>query len=108
MRRRAIKNFEIMKIIRVLKKQAMIGYYSNNEFVCACCGLADDIDFYSIDHINNDGNKHKRREGFTSLYDWLIRNNLPSGFQVLCHNCNTAKRINGGLCPHKQAQSQVY
>lgn len=85
-----------------LKKQAVIGFYSDGTFECVCCGLADHIDFYSIDHINDGGNQHKKKEGFTSLYDWLIRNNMPKGFQVYCHNCNMAKKINNGICPHKQ------
>lgn len=35
------------------------------------------------------------------IYDWLIKNNFPSGFQVLCCNCNYGKNSNHGICPHK-------
>ena len=34
------------------------------------------------------------------MYGWLRRNSYPEGFQVLCHNCNLGKKINGGVCPH--------
>ena len=27
------------------------------------------------------------------LRNWIIKNNFPKGFQVLCHNCNYAKGI---------------
>ena len=37
------------------------------------------------------------------LVNWLIRNDFPEGFQILCHNCNTAKRTlkNNYECPMK-------
>ena len=37
------------------------------------------------------------------LVNWLVRNDFPEGFQILCHNCNTAKRTpkNNYECPMK-------
>ena len=67
--------------------------------MCVCCGETI-REFLTIDHINNDGAKH-RKEINTPLYTWLRKNNYPEGFQVLCWNCNSGKRINGGVCPHK-------
>jgi hypothetical protein len=32
--------------------------------------------------------------------DWLIREKLPDGFRVLCHNCNQAIGYYG-VCPHE-------
>lgn len=69
---------------------------------CACCG-ENEIKFLAIDHINGGGNKHRKiitkngKGGNISV--WLLRNNFPKGFQVLCHNCNMAKG-HWGLCPH--------
>ena len=66
---------------------------------CTCCGESHII-FLVIDHINNDGAKHRRNgcgQG-ADLYRWLKKNDYPSGYQVLCWNCNWAKS-NGG-CPH--------
>ena len=71
--------------------------YSNNKVECNCCGEST-LEFMSIDHINGGGYKHKKSIG-GDMYGWLIRNNFPKGFQVLCHNCNLAKGFYGA-CPH--------
>lgn len=67
--------------------------------VCQCCGEKR-YEFLSIDHIKGGGTKHRKEigwgENFTS---WLVKNNYPEGYQVLCHNCNQAKTWYGG-CPH--------
>mgnify|MGYP001559045387 CR=1 FL=1 len=67
---------------------------------CQCCG-EDDIRFLAIDHIHGNGNKHRREigQGTYRVYTWLVKNNFPPGFQVLCHNCNLAKGFYG-VCPH--------
>ena len=69
---------------------------------CACCGESHLI-FLTIDHVNNDGADHRRKQvtkapllGKT-MYRWLKKNNYPSGFQVLCFNCNFAKSQGGCL-----------
>lgn len=41
-----------------------------------------------------------QKVGGSRLYAWLRQNGYPSGFQVLCHNCNFA-RGHFGHCPHK-------
>ena len=70
---------------------------------CACCGESY-IEFLTIDHVNNDGIHHKSKAGYrftgTHLYVWLKKHNYPSGFQVLCMNCNWAKG-HYGKCPHQ-------
>ncbi|MFF4026970.1 hypothetical protein ACFYY5_29380 [Nocardia elegans] len=57
----------------------------------------------TIDHINGNGAAHRRSLGKNagSLQVWrsLIADNFPSGYQVLCWNCNVAKHIYG-VCPH--------
>lgn len=67
---------------------------------CSCCGEGI-IQFLSIDHINGGGNAHRRENKIRSIYRWLKRNGYPAGFQVLCHNCNHGKFLNGGICPHE-------
>ena len=72
-------------------------------YVCACCKETEQS-FLCIDHINNDGYQHRKEIGFRGgigIYLWLIRNNFPPGFQVLCFNCNQSKRLNKGVCAHK-------
>ena len=65
-------------------------------------------EFLVLDHINNDGAAHRKSmknksDGFgIQLYRWIIKNNFPPIFQVLCANCNMGKEMNGGVCPHKK------
>lgn len=71
--------------------------YSEGTMKCKFCGF-DDIDCLDIDHINNDGAEHRRKifsEYGGSFSQWLIKNNFPDGFQVLCKNCNWRKQLRG-------------
>jgi hypothetical protein len=64
-----------------------------------------------MDHINNDGAQHRRPSGgrmkAEKLWKWLIDNNFPEGFQILCWNCNCGKHRNGGVCPHQKKESDA-
>src|ERR1051325_76308 len=67
--------------------------------MCACCGESEP-QFLAIDHIYNDGAKHRRK--VNDLYRWLKRQGYPKDhFQLLCHNCNLAKAFYG-QCPHSK------
>lgn len=69
---------------------------------CACPGcLESRIEFLALDHINGGGNKHRRDEKIGRMDMWLKRNGFPSGFRVLCHNCNMARGFYG-YCPHEK------
>lgn len=92
------------RVRRQRVKDAVFGAYGG--YICACCGETE-RKFLSIDHIKNDGAKF-RREHFGSrnyagqrTYQWLVKNQFPSGHQVLCMNCNHGKRMNDGVCPHQ-------
>lgn len=63
-----------------------------------CSSNCSDIRCLSIDHINGGGCKHRRELGKKSIhfYRWLIRNNFPAGFTVLCMNCQFIKREENG------------
>jgi uncharacterized OB-fold protein len=79
-------------------------YAAYGGYVCACCGETTP-EFLTLDHVNNDGAKRRREDktGFGhGLYRWIIRNNYPPIFQVLCYNCNCGKKHNGGVCPHEK------
>lgn len=84
------------------KKKLCLIHYSGNPPKCACCGEKI-YEFLTIDHINGDGAQHRKKiKGSGSkIYYWLVQNNYPKGFQVLCMNCNWASRISG-ICPHKK------
>lgn len=81
-------------------RKTVINHYSNGMNVCICCG-ENNYKFLTIDHMNNNGTQHKHEIGNT-IYNWLIKNNFPEGFQVLCMNCNWGRYQNGGICPHKE------
>lgn len=76
---------------------------------CKCCG-EDRHEFLAIDHINGGGNKHRKslhpNASAQTFYTWLRRNKYPVGFQVLCHNCNSAKSYYGG-CPHHKNRRKL-
>jgi hypothetical protein len=69
---------------------------------CMCCGETTP-EFLGIDHVNNDGEKHRAElKGYgRSIYRWLKNEGYPQDgrFQLLCHNCNMSKGLYGG-CPH--------
>lgn len=73
---------------------------------CVCCG-EDTYEFLQIDHVNNDGAAHRREMGNnTGICLWLIKHGFPSGFQILCANCNYAK-AHYGACPHKKGSKDA-
>lgn len=67
---------------------------------CACCGESRH-QFLAIDHIHGGGRRHCESLGLRGLRGWHKKNNFPSGFRVLCHNCNMAIGFYGS-CPHKE------
>jgi hypothetical protein len=63
---------------------------------CVFCGNTN-LNHLTIDHINNDGAKHRKTVRGSRIYVWLIKNNFPSGFQVLCWNHNAEKQYYGTM-----------
>lgn len=61
---------------------------------CIGCGMSD-LRCLSIDHINGDGNVHRRKlksQGGSMFYRWIVRQGFPNWLQVLCMNCQFIKR----------------
>ncbi|KKN54441.1 hypothetical protein LCGC14_0592390 [marine sediment metagenome] len=66
--------------------------------VCACCGEANAA-FLALDHIHGGGHQDRKTRDARRLYRELRDTGFPLGdYQVLCHNCNVAKRT-GPACP---------
>lgn len=87
-----MKQYRFKLKIEVLKKYGGV--------FCSCCKI-DKISFLVIDHIEGGGTKHTKEVGHGhKFYLWLKKNNYPSGFRVLCHNCNWGNYINNYNCPH--------
>ncbi len=77
------------------KKTLVYDHYGKK---CACCGESH-VEFLTIDHIHGGGLAHRREIGPSMIYQWLIKNNFPDGFRVLCMNCNFALG-RYSHCPH--------
>ena len=104
------KNQEIIKQNnkqwRQNKKLQVYNYYSNFDVKCNCCGERQ-IEFLALDHIYNNGGHHRRKIG-SDIYSWIIKNNYPSIFQLLCHNCNHARGHNPDkICPHQRQKAEI-
>ncbi|SRR6266581_2188188 len=82
---------------RTLRFQILKGYGEK----CICCSETEPI-FLDLDHVHNNGAEERKttRKGYV-LYAWVIQNNFPSDYQLLCKNCNWGKYINKGVCPHQ-------
>ena len=81
-----------------VNKRCKTGYYKKKQVVhkllgnkCKNCG-EDEPMYFQVDHVNNDGHL----EGAGTLY--IIKKYLetPERYQLLCANCNQAKKLNGG------------
>lgn len=59
---------------------------------CACCGATEQLE---VDHIGGGGQRHRDvipgNGSGSHLYRWLIKNDFPRGFQILCRPCNRHK-----------------
>ena len=88
------------KKYRLEVKKKVFAKYCKGVIRCGCCGEKQ-IEFLSIDHISGGGTKHRSEIGRGYLYFWLVKNNFPDGYRVLCHNCNQALG-SYGKCPHQE------
>lgn len=75
------------------KKIEVLTHYGNGKLACVICG-EERLPCLSIDHIDGDGNKHRREIGARnahSFYIWLRQQGFPVGYQTLCMNCQFVK-----------------
>lgn len=70
---------------------------------CTCCGERQ-REFLTLDHVNNDGNIHRKGRSNRSAQDAAYRDAIDRGFPpdytILCFNCNIARSL-FGVCPHR-------
>ena len=96
------RNFK-MRIKKRISKTRMIvlEHYTNGTTKCQNIynldhsGMENDPDYIcalEIDHKNRNEKSSERLHG-DKLCRWLIKNDFPEGFQILCPTCNTLKRI---------------
>ncbi len=95
-----------LKILQTYSKRLS----NSNIPCCKCCGKNSHVDFLSIDHIAGkkqmDSEPELVKLGYSSkltsgsLRKFLIENDFPPYFQILCHNCNSAKNFSKhNKCP---------
>ena len=101
------RDFNRLKILQYYSKELSKSVIP----CCNCCGLNGHIDFLDIDHIAGQKQMDSELElvklGYsskkhgTSLMKFILDNNFPKGFQILCKNCNVAKGMkrNNNKCP---------
>ena len=65
---------------------------------CKCCGEKLKM-FLTIDHINGDGNKHRKGKHQHTVWKEILRDGTDEEYRILCHNCNWAYGLLG-YCPH--------
>lgn len=85
-----LKHFTLKGMENSSSKEDVLSHYSNGYPACQLCPETL-LSVLTIDHISGGGNAHRRKIGVTSgfpFYIWLLDQNLPQGYRVLCFNCN--------------------
>jgi len=87
------------KFTYIEAKSKILDHYGRE---CSWCGENDDM-VLTIDHVENDGNKHRKQASGPMRVLLQILKAIKFGqahkFQVLCANCNLAKVKNDGVLP---------
>ncbi len=103
-RNRSNRRRLILRMYGQRVKLKVLSHYSPS-VLCQCslenCWHGDrpcpvsDTRALNIDHVNGGGTKHVRaikgQKHGSSFYRWLIAQEFPKGYQVLCINCNWIK-----------------
>jgi len=84
-------------------RREVFAHYGGAQCSCLGCDVVE-IDFLTLDHINNDGylGRTRVKSRGNNLYQWVKKNGYPPGFRVLCFNCNCGRRH--GPCPHEKGR----
>lgn len=89
-------------VVRYRKNRLkVILHYGGDPPKCLCCGESQ-YRFLTIHHINNNGGEHRKELKTKNLRiaEYIIKNNYPNEYQILCYNCNCAIGF-FGECPHQ-------
>jgi len=71
-------------------KKKVMNFYSSGEMRCRDC-KEDILELLTIEHINGGGVKQRKEMRSHNIYKWLIKENFPPGYAVLCIRCNWLK-----------------
>lgn len=84
-------------------KNEVLTHYGGDPPKCNCCGESNKM-FLTLDHINGGGKQEvwgKHAGNHRSFLKSIVVRNFPPLYQILCHNCNSGRARNKGVCPHK-------
>jgi hypothetical protein len=70
---------------------------------CVCCGETK-FEFLALDHVNGGGRKERKTMSTQQIALRAIRQNFPTDYRVLCHNCNQSHGWYG-YCPHEKERT---
>ena len=74
-------------------RREILQHYGGNPPKCAYCHC-NIFECLDIDHINNNGFQERKKWKSASIfYRWIITNNFPPNYQILCRNCNWLKYL---------------
>ena len=81
------------------KKRLCIENYGKS---CYCCGESI-YELLTLDHINNDGSKHRKELKTSTMWSWACKNNFPKdSLRLSCYNCNLGRNsTKEKICPHQ-------
>lgn len=87
-----ILKHKVDKTYRDQYTNIVINYYSNETYICAICG-ENEYKFLTIDHCYGGGRKQRKEDKSygSRFHQWLVANDFPTGYEVLCYNCNCSK-----------------
>jgi len=68
------------------RKQQVVFFYTKGTMSCSRC-KEQDIDLLTVEHINGNGIKHRKKIS-SSIEKWLVDNDFPEEYDILCRNCN--------------------
>ena len=88
---------------RAKRRKLVYDHYGR---VCQCCKSTFDDVFLTLGHVHQDGAVHRRQVG-TEMYAWAIKNGFPDILETQCWNCNGARMVTGGTCPHQEKHASV-
>jgi hypothetical protein len=93
---------EYSRVRNVRMKAEAIAQYGG---YCVCCGETEPL-FLNLEHTDGNGKQHRLEVGVTGgvrFYDWRKKRGWPTEprLRVMCWNCNCARHLNGGVCPHE-------
>ena len=74
---------------------------------CACCGERR-IQFLAVHHLDGGGIEHRKeiRSQYLNIYNYLVQNDFPDGYGIMCHNCNSSYGFYG-YCPHQLERDEI-